>query len=195
MEKSLKSTNSFLLCDINFDGFSSSNNWLGYVEKSGVFKSEIIGKTIDLFKDFFDGKENFFILSALAYNDERIGGIDISERVSLMYENMKKIGVLSRKDEVFDDYLYGDKPLSAKHLRLDWKRGFFCELSELVMCHPGVVGQVCFYINLEENVAIYPHDDVGFGCIGLNGDRTSGVKFLDFYKGYADFNVFIEGDD
>lgn len=55
----------------------------------------------------------------------------------------------------------------------------------------GVIGSICFYIDLELNVAVYPHDDTGFGCVGLNEQKSAGIEFLKLCENNRDFKVLI----
>ena len=38
------------------------------------------------------------------------------------------------------------------------------------------------FISSSLNLAIYPHDERGFGCIELNDDTKNGLNFLEFCK-------------
>jgi hypothetical protein len=49
-----------------------------------------------------------------------------------------------------------------------------------------------FFIFKDLNLAVYPHQDKGFGCIGLNGDKRAGIEFLEFCKKSQNFKVVIE---
>jgi hypothetical protein len=54
MEKSSKSTNNSLsLSDFNFEGYSSSKNWIGYCEGEKGLYFEKVDEAISLFSDFF----------------------------------------------------------------------------------------------------------------------------------------------
>lgn len=77
MVKLSKLTSSFSLSDINFSGFSQSENWVGYFEKKGAFSYDLIDKAINLFEGFFGASgDEGIILVALSFNDEREDDVD-----------------------------------------------------------------------------------------------------------------------
>ncbi|WP_338560826.1 hypothetical protein VRC60_03335 [Erwinia sp. E_sp_B04_7] len=176
MEKSLKSTNSnFSLASINFSGFSSSDNWVGYFEKKNEFNYGLIDESISLFSGFFEVEgDDSTIITALSFDDEREDDVNTINIYQKLYEELKSKGVLNPMTEDYESYLYGDIPLPANALNISFDNDDFINASRLLMCHAGVVGQVCFYINTKLNVAIYPHDEVGFGCIALNSEKKQG---------------------
>lgn len=196
MERSLKSISSLSLNEINFSGFRLSKSWVGFFEKKDSFSYPLIDEAISLFEGFF-GKEDegVIVITALSFNDEREGDRVTIDNYQALYEEMKDKKLLSPMTDDFESYLYGDSCLPAFSLSLSNNSNDFRGLSRLMMCHAGVVGQVCFYINLNLNVAIYPHDDVGFGCIALNEKFKECEKFLHYCAKNESFNVFIDSDN
>jgi len=196
MVKLSKLTSGFSLSDINFSGFSQSENWVGYFEKKGAFSYDLIDKAINLFEGFFGASgDEGIILVALSFNDEREDDVDTIKKYGKLYEDVKDKGLVFPMNDDFESYLYGDSCLPASSLKLSFDANDFKDLSRLLMCHAGVIGQVCFYINLSKNVAIYPHDDVGFGCIALNSDTNTSKSFLSYCSKDMDFEVFLNEDD
>ena len=60
---------------INFNGFSSSNNWIGYFGAKNISDETMILKANELIKKFFgEDLSGFFLLSSLTFDDGR--GID-----------------------------------------------------------------------------------------------------------------------
>ena len=49
-----------------------------------------------------------------------------------------------------------------------------------------------FFISLNLNLALYPHDEKGFGCIGLNDDTKNGLNFLEFCKREKNAKVVLK---
>ena len=180
MEKSSKLTiNSLSLRNINFGGFSTSNKWVGCFEKKERFCFSLIESAIKTSEDFFgDEWNNFFALSALSYDDEASPLRGMPEEYNVIYNRAKEKGYLNPDDDDFGSYLYGDTPLPAASLSIHFDSSDFLDMSRLVMGHVGVVGQVLFFINLTLGVAIYPHEDIGFGAISLNGDDDVCKKFI-----------------
>ena len=42
------------------------------------------------------------------------------------------------------------------------------------------------------NLAVYPHDERGFGCIGLYDDTKNGLNFLEFCKSEKNAKVVLK---
>lgn len=196
MEKLSKLTNSFSLEDINFGGFSTSPSWVGYFEKNKDFSYALIDEAVGLFESFFQSKsERGVVVTALSFDDEREEDDEVVRRYQHLYEGMKEKRLLLPMTESFEGYLYGDTCLPASSLSLSFERSDFTAVSKLLMCHAGVVGQVGFYIDPLLGVAIYPHDDVGFGCIALNSEDKVCREFLSYCSRSDNFSVVIGGDD
>ncbi|WP_261832376.1 hypothetical protein [Leminorella grimontii] len=196
MEQSLKLANNFSLNDINFSGFSASESWAGYFEINKGFSFSLIEEAISLFEGFFKEKdEKIMVLTALSFDDRKEDDEETIRKYHSLYEQMKGKRLLLPMTEPYEDYLYGDSVLPADSLSISFIKNDFVEMSKLMMCHAGVIGEVCFYINPLLNIAVYPHDDVGFGCIGLNSEKSSCQEFLHYCSKSKNFNVFINNGE
>lgn len=187
MDKSSKliTNNTFLMNSINFDAFGVSKNWIGYFEHHGAFDYSVIDTAIEIVKTFFNNHwENFFSISALSYSDDKETDDRMGSDYVDIYNNLKKMGYLRPYTKQLEDYLYGDIPLPASCLSIHFDSKYFFDISKLMMGHDGVIGQVVFFINLEIGVALYPHDDIGFGIISLNPDSDICNEFLKFVDKY-----------
>ena len=51
------------------------------------------------------------------------------------------------------------------------------------------------FIFLNLNLAVYPHDERGFGCIELNDDTKNGLNFLEFCKREKNAKVVLREQD
>ncbi|NOL52582.1 hypothetical protein [Pelistega suis] len=195
MGKSLKlieNSHSVSLARIKFDGFSSSNRWIGYVESKNL---DTNGKETScaLFEKFFAGYEqDFFLLSALAYNDKR--GSRLYKRYLNVYKLAKRIGFLAPITEDFISYYFEDIPFQYEFLSLTFDDALYMPLSKLMMemVFGCVVSQTFFLINPKLQIAVYPHDDASFGIIALNEDPTIGVEFLKFCEQDPQFQVHFD---
>jgi len=166
------------------------------LKKKSAFSYNLIDKAINLFEGYFGASvDEGIVLIALSFNDEREDDVDTIKKYGRLYEDVKGKGLVFPMNDDFENYLYGDSCLPAGSLKLSFDANDFKDLSRLLMCHAGVIGHVCFYINLSKNVAIYPHDDVGFGCIALNSDPKISKSFLNYCSKDMDFEVFINEDD
>ncbi|WFQ79112.1 hypothetical protein PXH59_16075 [Xenorhabdus sp. SF857] len=194
MEKSLKLiNNNFSLNGFNFSGFSSSLNWVGFFERKNGFSYQLIDEAIELSSSFFKGKDgNPTIITALSFDDEKEDDIETITRYQEIYCNAKERNLLLPMTESYESYLYGETLLPAHSLSISFKENDFIDLSKLIMCHSGVIGRVCFYINPTLNICIYPHEDTGFGCIALNEEKSTCIDFLTFCNKNENFNIVID---
>lgn len=55
-------------------------------------------------------------------------------------------------------------------------------LAKTLMLYTYSLNEWCFFIFPSLNLAIYPHYERRFGCIGLNDDIKNGLNFLEFCK-------------
>ncbi|MCE9994533.1 hypothetical protein LZ633_21430 [Enterobacter asburiae] len=195
MGKLSKLTNSFSLSDINFSGFSVSKKWTGHFEINKKFAFSLVDEAISLFEDFFSTDDEIIIIIALSFDDSREDDSEILKKYQALYKKIRTKKLLSPMTDSFEKYLYGESSLPASCLNFSFSRDDFLDLSRLIMCHAGVIGQVCFYINPSLNIAIYPHDDIGFGCIALNDDNKACLDFLNHCSTNENFNVCINDEN
>ena len=100
MEKSLNSTkNSVISFDkINFNSFSSSPGWVGYFYARDLTMQSVIQMSSKMIESFFkDSINDFFLLTALAYDDSasipEFSDLEVSYYESV-YNKAKEMGVL-----------------------------------------------------------------------------------------------------
>ena len=103
-----------------------------------------------------------------------------------LHDKFKKLGILGilqEPNEHFDLGLDGEILLPAICLRIDALRfDEIKDLAKLLMLYTYSLNEWCFFIFSSLNLALYPHDEKGFGCIGLNDDTKNGREFLEFCK-------------
>ena len=100
-----------------------------------------------------------------------------------MHDKFKKLGILQEPNEHFDLDLNSEILLPAICLRIDiLKFDEIKDLAKLLMLYTYSLNEWCFFIFPSLNLALYPHDERGFGCIGLNDDTKNGLSFLEFCK-------------
>lgn len=197
MEKSLKLTiNNISLARFDFNGFSNSKNWVGHFEKKGD-KSDVncVHQATNLMYEYFKNDwDDFFIMSALFYDDSRNNEEGVDDKYLEIYELSKGNSLLNdnRSDEA-EQYFEEKIPLPAKFIQLCFDKEFLLPFVEMVMAMTfgKVVGQICFLINPKLKIALYPHDDIGFGCIDLDENPKVLIDFL-MYCNQKDFISYIE---
>lgn len=202
------------LSGIDFNGFSSSPGWVGYFYSSELELSSI-KKSSQMVGSFFNIDE-FFMLSALSYDkDEDIFDLDSNDpddyrsiqKNNLFADSYLKAieyGFLQQYEGLYEKYLdeemrlpIREMDLPAHILRLDFDSSIFLEFCEVAMAYyfSPVIGQRCFLINPKLGIALYPHDDIGYGCISLNNTATEKALLVDFLKFCEQsemFKVFVE---
>ncbi|ERH27748.1 hypothetical protein HMPREF9065_01067 [Aggregatibacter sp. oral taxon 458 str. W10330] len=179
--------------NINFNGFSTSNKWVGYFKAKDLSDVGNIKRASELLKTFFcKDLDNFFLLSALVYDDDSdiddgIRESEYLEEYLFLYEEAKKSNFLNDYDGVYKEYfesidLKDEKqpPISIFNMHFDLNKIFlYCELV-LAFYFGKISGGICFLINPKLGIALYPHDDIGYGCISLTEDTSLSEMFLNF---------------
>ena len=134
-----------------------------------------------MIKYFNKFKKEVFVISALNYDDTNLS--DETLEIKHLHDKFKKLGILQELNEHFDLGLDGEILLPAICLRIDaLKFDEIKDLAKLLMLYTYSLNEWCFFIFPSLNLALYPHDERGFGCIGLNDDTKNGREFLEFCK-------------
>ena len=170
------------LSDINFNSFSHSKNWIGFFEIEDENWASGVDTALKLFDKYFNKfKKEVFVISALNYDDTNLS--DEALEVKTLHDKFKKLGILQEPNEQFDLGLNSEILLPAICLRIDALRfDEIKDLAKLLMLYTYSLNEWCFFIFPSLNLALYPHDERGFGCIGLNDDTKNGREFLEFCK-------------
>ncbi|MFZ7267246.1 hypothetical protein ACLSY3_09875 [Avibacterium avium] len=177
------------LKNINFSSFSKSKNWVGSFEAKNKRDNMLVKESISLFNNFFKFEVNhFFLLSSLMYYDNGAISEELINYIDI-YKNAKENNLLRPFVEKFSS----KKNININLLNLcfDYNTSIsFCELI-MELSFNNIIGQTCFLINPELQIALYPHDDIGFGVIALDSDPTLGIEFLKFCEKDSRFRVNI----
>ena len=56
-----------------------------------------------------------------------------------------------------------------------------------------VFGEICFLINPNLSLLLYPHSEKGYGCISLSDDCNNAIEFLNFCSKDEEFQVVFSG--
>lgn len=220
MEKSLKSKinnnakcGGIKLSGINFNNFSSSLGWVGYF--NGLADPRVVKQASRVIEEFFNIND-FFMISALSYDKDHdifdLDPEDPDDCISILknelfadaYHRAIKYGFLQEFEGLYEKFLDEEMQLPIRNidlpayiLRLDFDSSVFLEFCEVLMAYyfSPVIGQRCFLINPKLGIALYPHDERGYGCISLNniaGEKALLVDFLKFCGQNEVFEVFIK---
>ena len=205
--------NSIDLSRISFHGFSLSKNWIGYFQwigfddetKTSEYSEELTHKAGLLVYEYFkDNWNDFFLLSAVSYCDEIEGDPELTQQLNdpiidkfygNTYREAKKRDLFIPQNIGYGEWLDNhDAELPAKFIKLCFDTDFILPFSEMVMgmVFGKVVGQQCFLINPKLQIALYPHEDIGYGCIDLGDNPKILTDFLNYCDKSKDFVSHIE---
>lgn len=116
--------------------------------------------------------------------------------VKTLHDKFKKLGILQEPNEHFDLGLNSEILLPAICLRIDaLKFDEIKDLAKLLMLYTYSLNEWCFFIFSSLNLALYPHDERGFGCTRLNDDTKNGREFLEFCKKEKNAKVVLKGQN
>lgn len=196
MEKFLKSINDCIsLKKINLNSYSSSEGWIGYYEAKDVQDYKLISTATELVTLYF-GEElkEFFLISALAESNS-ISPLDSEiKEIDKIYGTLFKLArekkFIQDYSLEFNNYLEREDDLPAKLLNFHFEVSYFMPFCEVLMAYyfSKIAGQFCFLINPKLQIALYPHDDTGFGCISFDGNSKVLIDFLEFCNTHPNFS-------
>lgn len=212
MEKLLSmTTDKIIFLDlIDFSGFSRSKYWIGYFEAKDLKFISLKDTTRPIYEFFQKHWEGFFLLSALSFynsSDDEIRerfkdehGMEELEHYLNIFHHAKNSGFLAPYSDVLKNFHQNemnrsdDPLLPARALTLNFNSETFLDYCEMVIAFyfSPVLGGECLLINPELKIALYPHDDIGFGVISLTEDKSLGIEFLEYCKQFENFRVYIE---
>ena len=152
--------NSLCFRNIDFNGFSRSNKWVGYFGANDLGDTANIKRASKLLERFFsEDLDGFFLLSALVYDDNSEIGDELKQSSYLeeylsLYEEAKKSNFLNEYAGVYEDYFESidlknepQPPISIFNMHFDSNKIFlYCELV-IAFYFGKVSGGICFLIN------------------------------------------------
>lgn len=111
-----------------------------------------------------------------------------------MFRDLKYLNIIQDYNDDFRCYFENDEKLNAKLINIDFDINTSIKTCELLMFYyfNRVWGQVCFLINPKLEIALYPHDDTGYGCIGLNEKKDVLIDFLNFCEKDDSFLSYLK---
>ena len=181
----LKNSQIFLK-NIDFDNFRNSRHWVGYFKAENINDLHLINESTMLLINFFkENLTNFFLLSALTENPDYESYGDLNN-FDILYDKLfteiKSLKVIQEYNDDFKNYFENDEKLNIKLINIHFDIDISTKICELLMFYyfNRIWGQVCFLINPVLGIALYPHEDIGYGCISLNGDKDLLIGFLKF---------------
>ncbi|MBY3383832.1 MULTISPECIES: hypothetical protein [Rhizobium] len=189
----MSDTLQLLLQSVNLAGYGASARFLGFFEKDARYKPGVEESAVDFFmRHFRNDLEHFVIASSVHANSDEVGHYGDAaddQRGASLIRGLVGAGFIK---EFGYKERFGDDPSSqeyAESAEREWgnivlmnAHDFPIEsVRSLLIAKMVVYGLYghCFIISREWNLAFYPHDDFGFGVIGL-GDNADVQVAHDF---------------
>ncbi|WP_027663980.1 hypothetical protein [Rhizobium leguminosarum] len=170
-----------LLKSVNLAGYGASARFLGFFEKDARYKPGMEESAVDFFMRYFrNDLEYFLIASSVHANSDEVGHYGDAaddQRDANLIKGLVGAGLIT---EFGYKERFGRDPSSLEYtesVEREWaniglmKAHDFpiASVRSLLVAKMIVYGLYghCFMISLDWNLAFYPHDDFGFGVIGL----------------------------
>jgi hypothetical protein len=194
----MSDTLQLLLQSVNLAGYGASARFLGFFEKDTRYKPGMEESAVDFFVRYFRSDlEDFLIASSVHANSDEVGHYgDAADdrRDANLIRGLVGAGLIK---EFGHKERFGGDPSSqeyAESVEREWRNISLMKVyyfpiesirSLLVakMVAYGLYGH-CFIISLNWDLAFYPHDDFGFGVIGLG--KKANVQVAHDFLAQAD---------
>lgn len=192
---------------IDFLGFSRSPFWIGYFKAKSISDISLVRESTKIVYDYFQEDWNeFFLLGSLSHTEESDESIQerfsntiphdyLKHYLEVYHAAIKSKFIYTWNDTFEKFYDNEDYPsIPVNMITLNFNHETFLDFCELLMvfCFSPVIGQQCFLINPRLKIALYPHDDTGFGIISLDENRVIAEDFLSFCAEFEGFEVHME---
>ncbi|MGO7589980.1 hypothetical protein [Rhizobium leguminosarum] len=187
-----------LLKSVNLAGYGASARFLGFFEKDTRYKPGMEESAVDFFMRYFrNDLEYFLIASSVHANSDEVGYYGDAaddQRDANLIKGLVGAGLIT---EFGYKERFGLDPSSqeyAESVEREWgnialmkAHDFPIESVRFLLVAKMIVYGLyghCFMISLAWNLAFYPHDDFGFGVIGLSDNAN--VKVAHDFLAQAD---------
>ncbi|WP_261321198.1 hypothetical protein [Rhizobium leguminosarum] len=187
-----------LMMSVNLSGYGASNAFLGFFEKDTRYEPDMEESAVNFFLRYFrNDLEYFVIASSVHANSDEVGHYGDAaddQRDSDLIKGLVRSGLVK---EFSYKKRFGRDPSSQKYnesVEKEWGDITLMKGDDFSIVHIrsllvakmvvyGLYGH-CFIMSPDWNLAFYPHDDFGFGVIGL-GDNAN-VKVAHDFLAEAD---------
>lgn len=177
----MSDTLQLLLQSVNLAGYGASARFLGFFEKDAQYKPGVEESAVDFFMRYFrNDLEYFLIASSVHANSDEVGHYGDAaddQRDANLIKGLVGAGLI--KEFGFKER-FGRDPSTQEYtesVEREWANIALMKAHDFPiesvrsllvakMIVYGLYGH-CFMISLDWNLAFYPHDDFGFGVIGL----------------------------
>jgi len=195
-----------VVTSVNLDSYSSSNKFVGFFEKRGRYKDVFPKMAIDLFFGFFGGLiDGVVVVSSLHANLDKVGFSGTpseDDRDVLLVRKLvtsRFLKAFSYTEEFGENYESDRYRWGVAAAWNNFEEFSGCDSSiieSLLLARMTVYGLCghCFLVFDKIGLALYPHDDMGFGVIALNdaADLVVAREFLALADKMEGFHSVVE---
>ncbi|WP_246724649.1 hypothetical protein [Rhizobium phaseoli] len=175
-----------LLKSVNLAGYGASDRFLGFFEKDTRYEPGMEESAVDFFMRYFKNDLEYFVIASSVHaNSDEVGHYGDAaddQRDGDLIKGLVQSGLVRQFSY---KKRFGRDPSSQKYsesVEKEWRDitlikgddfSIVCIRSLLVakMVVYGLYGH-CFIMSPNWQLAFYPHDDFGFGVIGLGDDAN-----------------------
>ncbi|MGO7540478.1 hypothetical protein ACC680_18040 [Rhizobium ruizarguesonis] len=175
-----------LLKSVNLAGYGASDRFLGFFERDTRYEPGMEESAVDFFMRYFKNDLEYFVIASSVHaNSDEVGHYGDAaddQRDSDLIQGLVQSGLVRQFSY---KKRFGRDPSSQKYIESvekEWSDislikgddfSIVCIRSLLVakMVVYGLYGH-CFIMSPDWQLAFYPHDDFGFGVIGLGDDAN-----------------------
>ncbi|MGO7164002.1 hypothetical protein ACCS78_33095, partial [Rhizobium johnstonii] len=180
----MRDTLRLLMMSVNLSGYGASNGFLGFFEKDTRYEPGMEESAVDFFMRYFRRDlEHFVIASSVHANSDEVGHYGDTaddQRDGDLINGLVQSGLVRQFSY---KKRFGRDPSSqqyAESVETEWRNITLMKLDDFPiesvisllvakMILYGIYGH-CFIMSPDLQLAFYPHDDFGFGVIGLGDD-------------------------
>lgn len=178
----MRDTLRLLMMSVNLSGYGASNGFLGFFEKDTRYEAGMEESAVDFFMRYSrNDLEYIVIASSVHANSDEVGHYGDAaddQRDGDLIKGLVQSGLVRQFSY---KKRFGRDPSSqqyAESVETEWGNITLMKVDDFPiesvrsllvakMVVYGLYGH-CFMISLDWNLAFYPHDDFGFGVIGLS---------------------------
>lgn len=179
---------------VNLSAYGSSKMWVGYCEENGTYSTLAAEKAIKCFIDFFMSYLDDFVIVTSVFIDvdnKELFDIPMSKDVLIAENKLIDSGYINQLylSEYYDNDLRFDQIINDLNMKFTLIESsderLYAYFSKIIMCdsHIAIGTGHCFFVSRKNDIIIYPHDNIGFGCLAIKDKANNiGFKFLEYMK-------------
>lgn len=170
---------------INLDSYSSSEGWVGFVEKSGCHTTKLCIQAVDEFFNYFSedlkNAQSIFSLSYWSTTEALLKDYEVGDCGSEIIKELQKLGWFKSETEQNQNFTMIDFD--------SYNKSDIYNLLLSIMVVGDTMGSV-FVILPDRNLILYTHEDIGFGVISTDSSDYEAISFLSHMSKNSEFSSY-----